>query len=97
MEAAASVVAAAATKSEDNKVGFMAAGVGPFFREGLASGEVQPGAVKAVSRAVKRLTTADDNRPVVSRCPVPTLLFSPCSPIRPLVFCVNQGAGSAQL
>jgi len=71
VEAAAATVAAAATKSEDNKAAFMTAGVGSFFREGLASGEVPPAAVKAVSRAVKRLTTADDDRPVVSR----SLLF----------------------
>jgi len=67
VEAAASVVAAAATKSENNKAAFMTAGVGSMFREGLASGEVPDAAVKAVSRAVRKLTTADDDRPVVSR------------------------------
>ncbi len=67
LEAVGTAVAAAATKSEDNKQAFMAAGVGGLFKGGLASNEIPTGAVKAVSRAVKSLTTADDARPVVSR------------------------------
>jgi hypothetical protein len=84
VQATASVVAAAATKSEDNKAAFMTAGVGSLFREGLASSKVLDDPVKAVSRAVRKLTTADDDRPVVSRC-ICTSFSCPCAYINEAV------------
>lgn len=69
VQAAAEVVEAAATADEDNKTAFMDAGIGAAFTATLKT--VPPAAVRATGRAVRRLTTADDSRPTVSRYKIP--------------------------
>ena len=67
LEKAAMVVEAACTKSEDNKELFMSGRVGQMFCEIVTSHGAILNVVSAVSKAIVRLTTADDSRPVVSR------------------------------
>ena len=67
VEAAAKVAAAACTQHEDNKSAFMTEGIADVFVAALGKEPTQPGEVTAICRAVRRLTTADDARPVVSR------------------------------
>lgn len=64
---AAGVIDAACTKSEENKELFMSSKVGQVFCENISSPSISVSMISAVSRAVVRLTTADDSRPVVSR------------------------------
>ena len=61
------MAAAACTQHEDNKSAFMTKGIANVFVAALGKELVQPGEVIAVCKAVRRLTTADDARPVVSR------------------------------
>ena len=63
----ARVVETACTKSEGNKDAFMAAGIGGSFCQALHSPHAAPTAVASISRAVVKLTTADDDRPAASR------------------------------
>ena len=71
--AAAKVAEAACTKCEDNKDAFMAVDIGNIFSKSLSAQTSSDEVVRAVSRAVVRLTTADDDRPTVSRSPTFTL------------------------
>lgn len=64
---AAKVVEAACIKSEDNKLAFMSMKIGDIFTQALASSQTGSGVIASVSRAVVRLTTADDERPAASR------------------------------
>lgn len=64
---AAKVVEAACTKSEDNKVTFMSLAIGEAFHDALSYPDAVLPLVSSVSRAVVKLTTADDDRPPVSR------------------------------
>lgn len=57
----------ACTRHEENKDAFMAVDIGALFRKALTAGEPSLESVKAISRAVVKLTTADDERPTVSR------------------------------
>ena len=65
--AAAKAVEMACTKHEENKDAFMAVDIGTLFRKALMAGQPSLESVKAISRAVVKLTTADDERPTVSR------------------------------
>ena len=58
---------AAATKCEDCKSAFVGGGVGKAFDCVVRARQTSPETVEAISRAVRKLTTADDDRPVVSR------------------------------
>lgn len=60
------ILTAAATKSEDNKQNIMDLEITYILLE-LLVGHKEPEIVKAVSRLIIKLTTADDSRPVVSR------------------------------
>ena len=73
--ATAKVVEAACTKSEDNKDAFMTENIGDLFGQALLAEGASVDVVRAVSRAVVKLTTADDDRPTVSRS-VPFTLFT---------------------
>ena len=72
LEAVAGVAEAAATKHEDNKSALMSAGFGALTAAALSRDSVTSGEVVALSKALRRLTTADDDRPVVSRCALST-------------------------
>ena len=69
MEAAARAAAAAADKCEDNKCRLVDAGLGERLvaaLRGPAGGH--PGAVVAACAALRSPATADDARPITSRC-----------------------------
>ena len=74
--AAAKVVEAACTKYEDNKDAFMAVNIGNIFCQSLSAQKSSDEVAQAVSRAVVKLTTADDDRPTVSRSPAFTFHLS---------------------
>lgn len=66
-QAAVEAAEAAAVASEESKTAFVDGGIGPLFVAALDGVTPTPEVIRAMSRVVRRLTTADDDRPVVSR------------------------------